>query len=184
MASKKQPDKPKRDKIKPADPRQLALFDFYLDPDSLCYGNAYQSAIRAGYSESYAKVFMARSNSWFVRTMSENVRKGPDSDDIVDRLFTEAKDARASKDRIRALEILAKIQKLFSDGTNVQINNSFGVSVPVGEMDDKQLDRIIAYGYGIGDPLPRVRGTPPLFLCFCQENYLTGVADHSPTEGR
>lgn len=153
---KEGPDKAKKPKakverIKGADPRQLALFDFYLDPDSLSYGNAYQAALRAGYSESYAKVFMARSNSWFVRTMSENVRKGPDSDDIVDRLFTEAKDARASKDRIRALEILAKIQKLFSDGTNIQVNN-FAVSTPVHEMDDKQLDRIIAYGLNIVSP--------------------------------
>lgn len=142
----------KTERIKAADPRQLALFDFYLDPDSLSYGNAYQAAIRAGYSESYAKVFMARSNSWFVRTMSENVRKGPSSDDIVDRLFNEAKEARASKDRIRALEILAKIQKLFSDGTNIQVNNTFGLSISVSEMDDKQLDRIISYGLNIISP--------------------------------
>lgn len=150
MIKRDKPDKPKRERIRPPDPRQLKFLELYMDPDSLSYGNALQSALRAGYSENYGKQIASISLNW----LTENNRKsnGPSADEIVDRLWTEAKEARASKDRIRGLEILAKIQKLFSDGTNVQINQAFGVSVTVSEMDDKQLDKVIEYGFSIISP--------------------------------
>lgn len=150
MAKSKKQEGQKPRRSRPPDPRQLKFLGLYMDPDSLSYGNALQSALRAGYSENYGKQIASISLNW----LTENNRKsnGPTSDEIVDRLFAEAKEARASKDRIRALEILAKIQKLFSDGTNVQINQAFGVSVTVSEMDDKQLDKVIAYGLSIISP--------------------------------
>lgn len=150
MAKASKDNKPKRERVKPPDPRQLKFLELYMDPDSLSYGNALQSALRAGYSENYGKQIASISLHW----LTENNRKptGPTADDIVDRLFAEAKVARASKDRIRALEILAKIQKLFTDGANIQINQAFGVSVTVSEMDDKQLDKVIQYGLNIISP--------------------------------
>ena len=52
------------------DPRQLAFIDNYLDPKSATYGNAYKSALKAKYSDEYAKVIGNRTTRW----MSEKVK--------------------------------------------------------------------------------------------------------------
>jgi hypothetical protein len=145
-AKKRAPRKTKKTEDK-VDPRQLAFLEFYLDPDSLSYGNVFGAAQRAKYSESYAKVLANRGLHW----LSENIRKetGPTSDEIIDKLWSEAKIAMRSSDRIKALEVLAKIRKMFSDGTNITVN-SFGTTIfNVSEADDEQLDKIIRAGFDI-----------------------------------
>lgn len=52
-----------------ADPRQKEFISNYLNPSSDTWGNGLKSAIKAGYSEEYAKVMMARDLDW----MSESV---------------------------------------------------------------------------------------------------------------
>lgn len=47
--------KGKRNLPEIVDPRQLAFISGYQDPASPTFGNAFQSALAAGYSESYAK---------------------------------------------------------------------------------------------------------------------------------
>lgn len=54
-----------------ADPRQLDFLRYYLDPkQSDTYSNIYQSAVKAGYSEEYAKVINSQ-----VDWLSENLRR-------------------------------------------------------------------------------------------------------------
>lgn len=45
-----------------ADPRQLDFLSYYLNPISETYSNIYQSAKRAGYSESYAEQLKTKVN--------------------------------------------------------------------------------------------------------------------------
>lgn len=52
-----------------SDPRQKEFISNYLNPNSDTWGNGLQSAIKAGYSEEYAKVMMGRDLDW----MSESV---------------------------------------------------------------------------------------------------------------
>lgn len=52
------------------DPRQGEFLKNYLDRKSPTFANAYQSAIRAGYSEDYAKTIVSRDSDW----ISDNVR--------------------------------------------------------------------------------------------------------------
>lgn len=52
-----------------SDPRQKEFISNYLNPNSETWGNGLQSAIKAGYSEEYAKVMMGRDLDW----MSESV---------------------------------------------------------------------------------------------------------------
>jgi len=144
---KRKPRAKTRVVTKPADPRQLKFLEHYLDPDSLCYGNAYQAALRAGYSLNYAKHILNFSQNWLAETSRK--QRGPSGDEIIDRLFDEAKAARASKDRIRALEILAKIQKLFTDGAVINNNLNVGITVTVNEMSEAQLDKVISTGFNI-----------------------------------
>jgi len=45
------------------DPRQKLCWDFYVSPKSETFGNAYQSAIKAGYEESYSRTIT--DTEWF-----------------------------------------------------------------------------------------------------------------------
>lgn len=45
------------------DPRQLTCWNFYVDPRSETFGNAKQSAIKAGYEEDYAD--QITTSDWF-----------------------------------------------------------------------------------------------------------------------
>lgn len=46
------------------DPRQALYLSLYLDPNSPTFGNSYQSAIGAKYSEEYAQVMSAQMPAW------------------------------------------------------------------------------------------------------------------------
>ncbi len=72
------------------DPRQSLFLAYYLNPKSDTFSNAYQSAVKAGYEEEYAKVIVSRDLDW----ISESVK---DSDLI----------KKAEKALVEALEYIA-----------------------------------------------------------------------------
>lgn len=87
---------------------------FYLDPKSKTFANPYESAMEAGYSESYARVIATPSVSRRWIKEARNIAQ-MEPEHIVQALQAEArnfKDNRGS-DRIRALELIAKMQGLF-----------------------------------------------------------------------
>lgn len=47
-----------------ADPRQAKFLAYYLDIDSDTFSNAFQSAIKAGYSPKYADDITTKGNQW------------------------------------------------------------------------------------------------------------------------
>lgn len=51
-------------------PQQQMFKEAYCNPESETFGNALQSALRAGYTKEYAEVMMARGNDW----MSDLIR--------------------------------------------------------------------------------------------------------------
>ena len=54
------------------DPRQSLFLQFYLDPKSETFANCLRSALKANYSEEYAKVLVAQMPTW----LSENLKDG------------------------------------------------------------------------------------------------------------
>ena len=46
-------------------PQQRLFKKYYLNPTSSTFGNAYQSALKAGFEENYAKVITAQNLDWF-----------------------------------------------------------------------------------------------------------------------
>lgn len=54
------------------DPRQELYLSYFLDPKSETFSNAYQSAVKAKYSEEYAKNMASRLPKWLL----ENVNDG------------------------------------------------------------------------------------------------------------
>lgn len=69
MAAKKKTNPNGANQHQP-DPRQASFIAFYLDPESETFANGYQSAIRAGYSDEYAKKMVSMMPEW----LSENVK--------------------------------------------------------------------------------------------------------------
>ena len=54
-----------------ADPRQGLFLKHYLDPKSETFSNGLQSAIRAGFSEVYAKTLVAHMPKWLSESIEE-----------------------------------------------------------------------------------------------------------------
>lgn len=55
-------------------PQQQLFISYYIGPKSPTFSNAYQSAIRAGYTENYAKNIMAELPEWLVDNMGDMQR--------------------------------------------------------------------------------------------------------------
>jgi hypothetical protein len=54
------------------DPRQALFLGFYTNRNSETFSNAYQSAIKAGYSEEYSKVILNQDTSWISENLKDN----------------------------------------------------------------------------------------------------------------
>lgn len=54
----------KRKKVKKVDTRQMAFLNLYMNPKSDTFGNAYQSALLAGFSENYSRQITSRAGGW------------------------------------------------------------------------------------------------------------------------
>jgi hypothetical protein len=46
------------------DPQKIAFLNYYTKPDSPTFSNAFQSALRAGFSESYSRNILGEQNEW------------------------------------------------------------------------------------------------------------------------
>lgn len=93
-------------------PQQEKFLLLYLDPKSPTFANAYESAMEAGFSESYARVVAAPSvNRLWIQEARNIVKLGPEH--IAQKLTELALDGgNRAGDQIRALELLAKMQGL------------------------------------------------------------------------
>lgn len=54
------------------DPRQQLFLAYYLDPKSATFSNAYQSALKAGYEEEYAKTILNQDTDWLSESLSDS----------------------------------------------------------------------------------------------------------------
>lgn len=54
------------------DPRQSLFLSFYIDPKSETFSNAYQSALKAGYEDEYAKTILSQDLLWLSESLKDN----------------------------------------------------------------------------------------------------------------
>jgi len=101
------------------DPRQALFLEYYLKPKSPTFSNIYQSAIKAGYSDEYAKNMRAKTLEW----VSENVGTV-----TKDELVTKAKrnldkllDSEDEKIQADITKFVAKTDSEFSEKQNIRI---------------------------------------------------------------
>lgn len=110
--------------------KQLQFIEYWLTPSSDTFGNAYQSAIKAGFSKSTALRMTApvRNVEWIEQAKAMFASLQPEH--IYAGLQNEAINANASKDRIRAYELMAKIRGMFVDRSESTVNVTFRNDVP------------------------------------------------------
>jgi len=121
-------------------PKQELFLDLYLDPKSATFGNAYQSALSAGYSEAYAKQIKspAIGNEWLqdnpriISLTDKHIHAGVDSI-ATDKTVKPA-------DRLKAYELSAKLKGLLVERKHERIEV---ISVSLGS--GKPETGVVAY---------------------------------------
>lgn len=110
--------------------RQSRFIDAYLDPVSDTFGNAYQSALVAGFSKNYALNITAntRNTPWVNELKQLLTRYEPEH--IYRAMQHIALNGKQDRDRLRALELMGKHTGMFIERSQSEVNVSFTNHVP------------------------------------------------------
>jgi phage terminase small subunit len=111
-------------------PRQIRFVELWLTPKSPTFGNAYQSAKEAGYSDGMAVKITSKQLSleWVAEAKKRLINLEPNH--TVKALEHMALHAKQDRDRIKALELVGKIQGLFIDRSISHVDVQFTNEVP------------------------------------------------------
>lgn len=96
--------------------------EYYIDPKSKTFGNIYQSALLAHYSDSYARKLASSSvgNQWIAEYVKKRVLQ---PDHIVAGITSIAINADRNADKLKAYELLAKLSGMLIDkSASVHLN--------------------------------------------------------------
>ena len=120
------------------DPRQAKTIALYKDPNSETFSNMKQSAIRAGYDESYANGLIGRRPLWLMQNIVDDVDRIKQAEKNIDDLNTYAlpiddvqskRDVEILKSKLDVSKFILKTQARakYNDDeqkaqTNVQVN--------------------------------------------------------------
>lgn len=112
--------------------RQVKFIDSYMDPKSDTFGNSYQSALKAGFSESYAMNIMKPSVGLdWVKQAYNIMRLEPDHLKMsLTKIITD--DYSKDSDKISAIKLLGQEQGMFVDKKLVGI---VGIEQALSELE-------------------------------------------------
>lgn len=98
-----------------SNPKQQLFLYNYFEPTSKTFGNVFQSAINAGYRESYARTLTRQSNKnmWISEYLSNNTLLPEHITAGITSIATDP-NARPSE-RLKGYELLAKLQGMLID---------------------------------------------------------------------
>lgn len=110
--------------------RQKNFIQYWIDPSSDTFGNTYQSALRAGFSAQTSRVLTANSKNleWIQEAKEYMDNYSPMH--IIGGFQYIAKTATADRDKIQALDRLAKIQGLYIERSQTEVSVTFHNTVP------------------------------------------------------
>lgn len=83
MTKNKSQHKTQKPRVKKYTPQQLDFAMRYYLPNSPTYGNALQSAIKAGFSEKYAKTITTMGLDWIEKILLEIIGKPEDKANLI-----------------------------------------------------------------------------------------------------
>lgn len=122
-------------------PQQHKFMELWINPRSETFGNAYQSAVQAGYSPHYANQIASPAvhNEW-IQAYKRKLLLGEEHlKRLLSDLAINAPDSRSPDDtRVKAIETLARIEGLIDKGNKVSVT----VVQPIlgGESVRKHID--------------------------------------------
>lgn len=106
-------------------PQQIKFAMFYYLPDSPTYGNAMQSALRAGFSNQYARSITVKNLNWIKDIVSEIGGKGVTKDKLVrkaKRVLDKSLDSEDEKIAQDTAKFIAKTTTEFSEKQDIVSN--------------------------------------------------------------
>lgn len=103
--------------------KQRLFIQYWLEPNSQTFGNAYKSALKAGFSNTYSLNLTGQAPKWLSENLervdftAEHIKQG------LQQLAISAPDSRSPDDtRLKSLEILSKIHGLIDNKNGTQVN--------------------------------------------------------------
>lgn len=106
-----------------SNPKQESFVAYYIDVKSKdTFGNVYQSALKAGYSDSYARKIASSSvaNQWIAEYVKKRVLE---PEHIIQGITNLAITSIRDSDKLKAYELLAKLEGMLVDRTaNMNVN--------------------------------------------------------------
>ena len=120
--------------------RQYTFVENYLTPTSPTFANAYQSAVAAGYSKSYAGI--VTSDALALEWIEEAKRQlGSYEPEHIYRAFQNiAKTSAQDRDKLKALELMGKARGMFIDRVQSEVKVQFVNDVPRPESEREVID--------------------------------------------
>ena len=106
-------------------PQQIKFAMFYYLPDSPTYGNARQSALRAGFSDKYSRNITVKNLNWIKDVVLEIGGKGVTKDKLVrkaKRVLDKSLDSEAEKIAPDTAKFIAKTTTEFSEKQDIVSN--------------------------------------------------------------
>lgn len=109
--------------------RQLKYVTNYYDPNSETFGNSYTSALDAGFGKGYASQLASptRNTEWVLEARKRMSHYTPDH---IYQALQEVAQTGASRDKLKALELMGKAKGMFVDRTQSDIHITFKNEVP------------------------------------------------------
>ena len=130
--------------IKKPNKRQRAFIEAWLDPNNTdTFGNAYQSALSAGYSESMARVITGNAKGLEWVNQAKTLYASLEPEHIYLAMQNEALNAKASRDKLRALELMAKIRGMFIERSQSEVSVKFVNSVPRPVIEVREGTKVV-----------------------------------------
>lgn len=106
-------------------PQQIKFVMFYYLPDSPTYGNARQSALRAGFSDKYSRNITVKNLNWIKDVVLEIGGKGVTKDKLVrkaKRVLDKSLDSEDEKIAQDTAKFIAKTTTEFSEKQDIVSN--------------------------------------------------------------
>lgn len=117
-------------------PRQIEFLRFYSDPKSETFGNALQSALKAGYSQEYSESITTKGLDWMAENVGRRKRMLAKAEARLE-LLAESEDERVSADVSKFLAKTLGKNEGYSERTEVTGKDGQAILVMPSELIQK-----------------------------------------------
>jgi hypothetical protein len=124
-------------------PRQKLFKEYYLNPESPTFSNAYKSALEAGYEDTYANKITGESNDWFGEIVRDNERFQK-AEKVLDKTlgFIDDEDVQRQKMAVDVSKFVAKGMGKNKYSERTELTGKDGKELPAPIMQVTRADAV------------------------------------------